>query len=901
MDVDDVTALLIGDASPATTEAMHGHMAQCSACRAWVSELARASWIEARAPSEEDSPEVGGDRRYVPLVALGSGAMGTVWAAYDAKLDREVALKVLDSAAAAAQRLRKEAQALALLSHPNVVEILDVELDRSPPAIAMELVEGPTLHEWLSLASRCSREIVAVFTQAGCGLAAAHGAGVVHRDFKPSNALVGADGRVRVVDFGLAHGESFDTDEATRWAGTPAYMAPEQRQGSAATARSDQYAWCVALHEALLGHRPGCVTSAPGANDRVRRRVLAVILRGLQDEPSARWPSMLALLDALGRAASSTRWFVAGVLALGVLGAVAPRLEMSGRCEDRGAIGIRLWAWGLYPAAEHEVLSSQVQRWEAADREACWRGRSGDAQRAVAERHCLQRQATHLGLAVRGIASADALAVAGVVERLPSPPACLNTKAPEVLSADEIALDDAIVAATVLSDAGEQTAAIEQYEAIEERVERAGPPVRSRFALGYGSAVWAAGRDATPWLERAAREGTNGGDRRAAALAALQLAGSGSPAVPIDVGRATAWLSRAEALIDADEMTDLSGRLATARGNIALDAGRFEEALPALQEAVALARTQIDEPWVLANALGSLAMGQRYAGANAQAARTQREALELLSSVRGANHPSTVLARVELALIWSAAGRTEEAVGALGRSLSQLEEVLGPDHISVAVVATNLASAHLVAGDAEAAVQLLQRVTGIESQHIRPGRATASTLHALGNAYVLMDELEKAQQAFVEGLAHVERELGPIHPERAIFMTSLASVALDRGLVDEAIAYATKSRPIRAAAFGREDARLAFEDLVLAGAYLEVGKPALALDVAARGERLLTKDPVRPRWLAELHFFKARALADMGRVEEAHEAAHEAVSGFEAADDEGVANEIRAWASELPP
>jgi serine/threonine protein kinase/tetratricopeptide (TPR) repeat protein len=241
-------------------------------------------------------------RRYVVLDPIGAGAMGVVYAAYDRDLDRRVALKLVrdPQRGSARQRLLREAQALAQLSHPNVVTVFDVGTFGDQVFVAMELVAGQTLRSWLAAAPRGQREVVEVYRRAGEGLAAAHAAGIIHRDFKPDNALIDERGRVRVADFGLALIERGadsarssrdrgrgdrgraepDRDDPADAAepsgdgdthlgappgltaagvvlGTPAYMAPEQRAGFAPVdARADQFSFCVALHEALVGHRP---------------------------------------------------------------------------------------------------------------------------------------------------------------------------------------------------------------------------------------------------------------------------------------------------------------------------------------------------------------------------------------------------------------------------------------------------------------------------------------------------------------------------------------------------------------------------------------------------------------------------------------------------------------------
>jgi tetratricopeptide (TPR) repeat protein len=201
--------------------------------------------------------------------------MGVVYAAHDPELARDVALKVLRPGIGDRDALLREARAIAQLSHPNVIAIHDVTADG---AIAMELVDGTTLTRWLAARPRSWPEVRDVLVQAGRGLGAAHAAGIVHRDIKPDNILVGRDGRTRVTDFGLAN------LAGAVLAGTPAYMAPEQRQGHA-DARSDVYSFCVVSREAAFG-------------TRIPSKAQRSIARGLAEDPRDR-PSVDELLDAL--------------------------------------------------------------------------------------------------------------------------------------------------------------------------------------------------------------------------------------------------------------------------------------------------------------------------------------------------------------------------------------------------------------------------------------------------------------------------------------------------------------------------------------------------------------------------------------------------------------------------
>ena len=312
--------------------------------------------------------------RYLVLDRIGAGAMGVVFAAYDPELDRKVAIKVLHlrrEGEEAQARLVREAQALARVTHAGVVAVHDVGVHEGRVFLAMEYVEGQTLRSFLADPERGLDERLKVMIAAGEGLAAAHAAGLVHRDFKPDNVMISARGEVKVMDFGLARardgGSSGVVDlvtgslgaaasetsssptaklaaageltEVGAVVGTPAYMAPEQLSGLAADARSDQFAFAVTVHEALFGLRPfsGANLAAlalaisegridEGGNPRkVPAWLRKVVLRGLASEPSERWPNLEAMLRALqedpreGRAGAG-RWAVTGVVAAGFLG-----------------------------------------------------------------------------------------------------------------------------------------------------------------------------------------------------------------------------------------------------------------------------------------------------------------------------------------------------------------------------------------------------------------------------------------------------------------------------------------------------------------------------------------------------------------------------------------------------
>jgi tetratricopeptide (TPR) repeat protein len=314
-----------------------------------------------RASGERDSAllERGqGIGRYMIVDQLGQGGMGIVYAAYDPDLDRRVAIKVLrrsgsSSSRSSRTRLLREARAMAKLHHPNVVTVYEVGTVGDQDFVAMQYIDGSSLSEWLGDAVRRAtvRQIIDAFVQAGRGLAAAHTAGLIHRDFKPANVLVDSDGRVRVSDFGLAQLLGDDAEESSAASasntaldgltrtgatmGTPAYMAPEQYLGGETDERTDQFSFCVALYEALYGERPfagdtydelrasvtaGVLRDEPAGAD-VPSHLRKVLARGLSADPEQRFPDMEALLAELARKPRRVGWYWAigiGVVLVGV-------------------------------------------------------------------------------------------------------------------------------------------------------------------------------------------------------------------------------------------------------------------------------------------------------------------------------------------------------------------------------------------------------------------------------------------------------------------------------------------------------------------------------------------------------------------------------------------------------
>ncbi|HVH97122.1 MAG TPA: serine/threonine-protein kinase [Enhygromyxa sp.] len=287
--------------------------------------------------------------RYRIEARIGAGGMGEVYLAVDEELDRKVAIKrVLPGLISERQheRLRDEARALAKLSHPNVVQVYEIGESDGRTFLAMEYVRGQTLAQWLAEQPRSWREILSRFCAAGRGLAAAHEAGVIHRDFKPENILLGDDGSVRVADFGIAMAErevedvavvralrEGDETGATHYiAGTFRYMPLEQLRGETIDARSDQFAFCVALYEALYRAQPWALggvlerldvleheRARKPSRGKVPAQVWWILRRGLARSPRDRWPSMMKLIEALGRVSRRRREAIAAAFAVPVL------------------------------------------------------------------------------------------------------------------------------------------------------------------------------------------------------------------------------------------------------------------------------------------------------------------------------------------------------------------------------------------------------------------------------------------------------------------------------------------------------------------------------------------------------------------------------------------------------
>jgi tetratricopeptide (TPR) repeat protein len=472
-------------------------------------------------PTDPQAPTVRGGPRGLPagsaigsyriVKRLGQGGMGVVYRATDEHLRRDVAIKVLHPEVRdlrGKDSLLAEARAMAQLSHVNVVTVFEAGTAGDELYIAMELVHGQTLRAWLKAKRRPWREIVAVFRQAGAGLAAAHLTHLVHRDFKPDNVLIDASGRARVTDFGLAAGPEAwaqspsattpDLAYSTGIAGTPGYLAPEIYDGEPADARADQFAFCVSLWEALTGKRPfhgdhlaelraSIAAGVPVPARSAPAWLLRVVARGLADRREDRYPSMADLLRQLERDPARTRRRVLlGTAAIATAGgAVALALVLGRPADCAGAAelagpwspaartlaieriaGLGPYGRALAPQLE-QALNDHATRWAAGHRDACLAHRSGAQSDALLDRRmaCLDRGRAALAEVADITDRADASTlpeIARAVRAIPDPAACSDIEAllsdvappPQQLAAQISRLRDLLARARVQIAAG---------------------------------------------------------------------------------------------------------------------------------------------------------------------------------------------------------------------------------------------------------------------------------------------------------------------------------------------------------------------------------------------------------------------------------------------------------------
>ncbi len=690
--------------------------------------------------------------RYRIRGRLGAGAMGVVHEAWDERLHRRVAVKVLHPTrhgrAEERRRVRREARAMATVSHPGVVPVYDVGEHEGLLYVVMELVDATDLRQWLQGQPSIEARL-RVLTTAGEGLAAAHQAGLVHRDIKPSNILVTPQGTGRVTDFGLAVGPAIvDAAESrTRAVGTPAYMAPEQFEGRTVDARADQYAFCVTAWETLTGQRPfeasGMMALAEAklagppslAVDRdVPRAVRSAIARGLQPDPRERWPSMSALLSALTstRRPRRPRLVAAtavGAVAIGVAWPAAdpcaPGLEPLREAwtpERRAQVELVLRTdIGRAPAQRVVAdLDDRVRAWSGAYREACGAG---------------SPVATQIDPRVRCLVRVRRELVAWLDVFDDSPGRALRAL-PSVASADEC--DDVDTSAATVVDPG-------LYDEIEEALSQGwGARVRGHFADAErilddaARRAREAGHDeqvATALRRLGSVQDTRGRPEaaRQSLLEAIEIAERlGSDRLLAESYVELAWVQTALGRLDEAERSQRAAAAAITRigGDHRLEAarltnvaglrstqGRDDEGVEALQQASALWTEETENMRLRDTAMSSI---EKNLAVFAMGRGEIDEAKGLLESARarlvdryGEEHPDVAELDIDLSVIFDAMGDTAQARRHAERARRVLRDELGPDHPWIARAEVMLAYCANADDDIGRAAAHLQRAADI--------------------------------------------------------------------------------------------------------------------------------------------------------------------------------------------
>ncbi len=973
-------------------QALEQHIDGCADCRALVAALLRdvgrdmdgAAAHRPAAPSTASAMAshgggADGERlgrgvqlgRYIIVDWLGAGGMGAVYVAFDPQLDRKIALKILrrpvsDRAAkeSASQSLIREAQAMARLQDPNVVTVYDVGAVDEQVYVAMEYVDGGTLRRWLAERPRSQAEILTIFRFAGKGLAAAHRASLVHRDFKPDNVLIATDGRVRVTDFGLARGPRAETNptlesspetsptapdepEPVRSgvAGTPAYMAPEQLRGGKADARSDQFGFCVALHEALWGARPfagrtivelaasvrsGQLVVPPAARE-APRWLRQAVLRGLSLRPEDRWPSVDALLDALQAGTRRSRWaWIAGALAFVVAAGAAVAFNTrantpadpchGGRAALAGAwdattkaAGAKAFhasgkpfaddTWGRVAAG----LDSYAAEWATMRDESCTATRHGDqsAQLLDLRTACLDERLAELRAVATLLGQADAALVTRAANSTPTiaPLAhCADAKAllavapvpsPEV-GAQVSAMYDRLAHIHALIYAGDEPGARKLAEpALAETRALKYRPLEARAALLLGQVDMLAShpKDAERDLLAAIVAGEAGRDDQMKAIAEISLA---QTIRELD-GRFTEaddWTHLALSTIErmgGDDTLEAQGE--TTLAATCFREGKTDEGLAHADRArQIIAGMHADTSVSSANLENTVALLLQRKGDLPGALAAAERARDAFVAAHGAHGRSLGSVEMNIGAMLTASGRPAEAVPHLEKARAILEEASGPENLITLNAIDDLAWAEGMIGEEEKALVLHHQVLEIEIRTMGPDHPqVGGTQVMIGDAYQGLGRYQEALAAY-EDADRIAKKVGND--------LGMEAGQLDAGMA-ESLTHLNRFREAlemtkRALAGETTDGSRAALLTAQADAYLGLHDGANALRAAEQANAIQTDDLIQT---AQTRFALARALGaahgDLARARDLATQARATWAGM--TGQESSLDEVDAW------
>ena len=777
--------------------------------------------------------------RYVVRERVGEGASGVVYAAHDPELDRRVAIKLLRADASlpgprADAWLAREAKTLARLSHPNVLPVYDVGTHEDQVFMAVELVTGTTLQQWLD-EPRPLEEVLDVFAQAARGLAAAHEAGLVHRDFKPANVLIGIDGRVRVSDFGVAShldredteatgvdlatsasSGVFDARETKHRAGTPAYMAPEQFLGDPIDGRTDQFGFCVALHEAVYGERPFRGRSGESLAANViagRRRVEterespppwleSLIARGLSVDPDDRYPKMDALLAELERTRGGGRGrgriavaSLLGAVAAVAVTAVALHDEAPEPCSDGADKLAGVWtperdaavaqafrATGVAYAEDSlarvdEAIQHYGDRWVDTYVQAC----DGATEVAVVRRmHCLQSRLLELESLGEVLAQADAAVVEHAVASVSAmigPDECLyvgdGTPSPD----DEDRTDAAhqvrwaVARAKAKGNAGHPQEALELARDAVEQAQDLGDRSLEAEALLVRGAIERAligvvtddEAESSIYKALLAAEAAHRPDLTARALVAyLGIAESLGR-----LGRLSQWEARARRAVEAvGSPPALVGKIEYTmalvheiEGDLASSRVAAERALTAFEAAGPANRRHLASAY---NLMGEIVFTE---GNYDEALPLYERYFDLVLDALGPNHAWTANAYGNTAEVYFKHGRYEEALEYFQVALEIRKGVYGDDSVWVVHSLGHVGDLQLQLGRLDEAVTTYERaLEGHQVLRLRM-RERPDTAQDMLSVYRDLQAWDQ-EQWFHQGMALVYLDAGD--PERAL-------------------------------------------------------------------------------------------------------------------------------------
>jgi eukaryotic-like serine/threonine-protein kinase len=865
--------------------------------------------------------------RYVVLDSIGSGGMGLVYLAIDPDLDRKIAIKLMRRRTPQGHaRLLREGQAMARVKHPNVVSVHDLGLYEDLVFVAMDYIDGSTLTEHLAGRSHRWRDVMRVFLDAGEGLAAAHAAGVVHRDFKPDNVLVDKSGRVYVTDFGLARAALSPSEEdeegeersvsppsgplgtpvtrADTILGTPGYMAPEQLAGKPADERADQYAFCTSLHQALAKATP--------PPSRLRR----IVQRGLSDDPAARYPSMRALLTALRATVARRRLIWIGAAAL-VLVAAVPAMVLASRssrqaapqpCRRADARLAGIWdaevraraesafaatkvpyAAGIFSASA-PLLDAYARDWVDMHTEACEATRvHGDqSDEALSLRMvCLDQRLRELDALSRLYAAADAKTVeraAQAASALTPLSVCADLQAlrgpllppAQPPEAELEQLRTELARAKVLRDAGRfaeglpvATSAVEHARALRYRALEA----EALLARGHLEVAMGKAKEAEESLRQAVYAAEASRHDEVAGFAALRLAyvigfAQSRPA------EAAPWVDLAAAI---EERAGGEERLACERlsvvGMLASRQGRYAESVDQLERALALCeKVYGTDHLFLWRRHSDLGASYIEFGQSAKAVVQYDQALAIQRKHQGADHPDVAIVLGNQAIAFARLGDDARALELLEQVVAIREQHFGHETPLLVAPLNNLASSLIDTGALVRALPVARRAVELASKTLGEKHlTTAIALVTLGSALVEVAggddaeaELGEAERRLDQALAVAASAEGGEHAVVADACEGLARLRWRQHRPRDVLALAERALAVREKA-QRADAPELGEPLTLLGrARIALGRRAEAVEPLQRALAIREKSGARRRALDETRQALSEALRGRG-------------------------------------